>query len=54
LIPLVLVAPSGLVLWGLIPTMTWVVVILVPSFLLVLFEGCVGLVVFSCSKCWYC
>jgi hypothetical protein len=54
LIPLVLVAPSGLVLWGLIPTMTWVVVIIVPSFLLVLFEGCVGLAIFSCSKCWYC
>ena len=34
LVPLVLVALSGLVLWGLIPTLTWVVVILVPSFLL--------------------
>jgi hypothetical protein len=34
LVPLVLVAPSGLVLWGLIPALTWVVVIPVPSFLL--------------------
>jgi hypothetical protein len=34
LVPLVLVAPSWLVLWGLIPTLTWVVVIPVPSFLL--------------------
>jgi hypothetical protein len=34
LVPLVLVAPSGLVLWGLIPTLTWVVVIPVPSFFL--------------------
>jgi hypothetical protein len=32
--PMVLVAPSGLVLWGLIPTLTGVVVIPVPSFLL--------------------
>jgi hypothetical protein len=34
LVPLVLVAPSGLVLCGLIPALTWVVVIPVPSFLL--------------------
>jgi hypothetical protein len=34
LVPLVLVAPSGLVLWWLIPTLTRVVVIPVPSFLL--------------------
>ena len=34
LVPLVLVAPSGLVLWGLIPALTWVVVILVLSFIL--------------------
>ena len=34
LVPLVLVASSGLVLWGLIPTLTWVVVIPVPSFLI--------------------
>jgi hypothetical protein len=34
LVPLVLVAPSGLMLWGLIPTLTRVVVIPVPSFLL--------------------
>jgi hypothetical protein len=34
LVPLVLVSPSGLVLWGLIPALTWVVFILVPSFLL--------------------
>jgi hypothetical protein len=34
LVPLVLVAPSGLVLWGLIPALTWVVVISVPSFIL--------------------
>ena len=34
LVPLVLVAPSWLVLWGLIPALTWVVVIPVPSFLL--------------------
>jgi hypothetical protein len=34
LVPLVLVAPSGLVMWGLIPSLTWVVVIPVPSFLL--------------------
>jgi hypothetical protein len=34
LIPLVLVSPSGLVLWGLILALTWVVVIHVPSFLL--------------------
>jgi hypothetical protein len=33
LVPLVLVAPSGLVLWGLIPTLTWGVVIPIPSFL---------------------
>jgi hypothetical protein len=32
LIPLVLVAPSGLVLLGLIPALTWVVVFLVLSF----------------------
>jgi hypothetical protein len=32
--PLVLVAPSGLVLWGLIPALTRVVVIPIPSFLL--------------------
>ena len=34
LVPLVLVASSGLVLWGWILTLTWVVVIPVPSFLL--------------------
>jgi hypothetical protein len=34
LVSLVLVAPNGLVLWGLIPTLTRVVVIHVPSFLL--------------------
>ena len=34
LVPLVRVAPSGLVLWGLIPTLTWIVVIPIPSFLL--------------------
>jgi hypothetical protein len=34
LVPMVLVAPSGLVLWGLIPALTWVVVIPIPSFLL--------------------
>jgi hypothetical protein len=33
LIPLVLVSPSGLVLLGLIPTLTWIVVVPVPSFL---------------------
>jgi hypothetical protein len=33
LIPLVLVAPSRLVLLGLIPTLTWIVVVLVLSFL---------------------
>jgi hypothetical protein len=32
LVPLVLVAPSGLMLWGLIPTLTGVIVIPVPSF----------------------
>jgi hypothetical protein len=32
--PLVLVAPSGLMLWGLIPTLTRVIVIHVSSFLL--------------------
>jgi hypothetical protein len=32
-VPLVLIAPSGLVLWGLIPALTRVVIILVPSFL---------------------
>jgi hypothetical protein len=34
LVPLVLVAPSGLVLWGLILALTWVVVIPILSFLL--------------------
>ena len=34
LVPLVLVSPSWLVLWGLIPALTWVVVIHVLSFLL--------------------
>jgi hypothetical protein len=34
LVPLVLVAPSGLMLWGLIPALTQVIVIPVPSFLL--------------------
>ena len=34
LVPLVLVAPSGLMLWGLIPSLTGVIVIPVPSFLL--------------------
>jgi hypothetical protein len=33
LMPLVLVAPSRLVLLGLIPALTWVVVIPVPSFI---------------------
>jgi hypothetical protein len=33
LIPLVLVAPSGLVLLGLIPALTWVVVVPVSSFI---------------------
>jgi hypothetical protein len=32
LVPLVLVAPSGLMLWGLIPALTRIVVIPVPSF----------------------
>ena len=33
LVPLVLVAPSGLMLWGLIPTLTRIVVVIpVPSF----------------------
>jgi hypothetical protein len=32
LVPLVLIAPSGLVLWGLIPALTRIVVIPVPSF----------------------
>jgi hypothetical protein len=48
LVPLVLIAPSGLVLWGLIPALTRVVIILVPSFLLgivrrVSWVGCVQL-----------
>jgi hypothetical protein len=34
LVPLVLVSPSGLMLWGLIPTLTRVVIIPIPSFLL--------------------
>jgi hypothetical protein len=34
LVPLVLIAPSGLILWGLIPALTRVVVIPVPSFIL--------------------
>jgi hypothetical protein len=34
LVPLVLVSPNWLVLWGLIPALTWDVVIPVPSFLL--------------------
>jgi hypothetical protein len=34
LVPLVLVAPSGLMLWGLVPALTRVVVIPGPSFLL--------------------
>jgi hypothetical protein len=33
LIPLVLVAPSRLVLLGLIPTLAWVVIVLISSFL---------------------
>jgi hypothetical protein len=33
LIPFVLVAPSGLVLLGLIPALTWVIVVPVSSFL---------------------
>jgi hypothetical protein len=32
LVPLVLIAPSGLMLWGLIPALTRIVVIPVPSF----------------------
>jgi hypothetical protein len=48
LVPLVLVAPSGLVLWGLIPALTWVVVIPVPSFILGIVQsmswvGCIQL-----------
>ena len=48
LVPLVLVAPSGLMLWGLIPALTRVIVIPVPSFLLgivrrVSWVGCVQL-----------
>jgi hypothetical protein len=48
LVPLVLVSPSGLVLWGLIPALSRVVVILVPSFLLGIVQwmswiGCVQL-----------
>ena len=48
LVPLVLVSPSGLVLWGLILALTWVVVIPIPSFLLgivqrVSWVGCVQL-----------
>jgi hypothetical protein len=38
LVPLVLVSPSGLVLWGLILALTWVVVIHVPSFHLGIFR----------------
>jgi hypothetical protein len=34
LVALVLIAPSRLMLWGLIPALTWVVVIPIPSFLL--------------------
>jgi hypothetical protein len=34
LVPLVWVAPSGLVMWGLIPALTWVVIIPVPYFFL--------------------
>jgi hypothetical protein len=45
LVPLVLVAPSGLMLWGLIHALTRVVVIPVPSFLLGVVRrvGCVQL-----------
>ena len=32
LVPLVLIAPSGLMFWGLIPALTRIVVITVPSF----------------------
>jgi hypothetical protein len=39
LVPLVLVAPSGLMLWGLIPALTRVIVIPVPSFPLGIVEG---------------
>jgi hypothetical protein len=34
LVSLVLVSPGGLMLWGLIPALTWVVVVPVSSFLL--------------------
>jgi hypothetical protein len=45
LVPLVLVAPSGLMLWGLIPALTRVIVIPVPSFFfgIVRRVGCVQL-----------
>jgi hypothetical protein len=45
LVPLVLVAPSGWMLWGLIPTLTRIVVIHVPSFLLGIVRrvGCIQL-----------
>ena len=50
LIPLVLVSPSRLVLLGLILSLAWVVIVLVSSFILALFDGWVGFSVFSCSK----
>jgi hypothetical protein len=38
-VPLVLISPSGLVLWGLIPALTWVVLFLFRHFSLALFDG---------------
>jgi hypothetical protein len=43
LVPLVLVAPSGLMLWGLIPALTRIVVIPVPSFPLSVVGGMSGI-----------
>jgi hypothetical protein len=44
LVPLVLIAPSGLVLWGLIPALTRIVVVIhVPSFPLGIVRGMSGI-----------
>jgi hypothetical protein len=42
LVSLVRVAPSGLLLWGLIPALTRIIVVLVPSFPSVIIRGMSG------------
>jgi hypothetical protein len=59
LVPQILVAPSRLGLLGMVSSLPWIISVLVSSFIFGIIQlmgqvGHIQLVIFSCSKFWYC